>query len=296
MKVVNAGCRMIARAMISRLAKKRSPDRQPVTQPRQPERQRQTGEFGNQRGGRAPQTPQPRPRPSQNESTRFSPFCQSCRTARPASAPARPASRSANKVRWWQARPRSGTPDSRGPALDRRRGWCQRKSPGAKRCLQGHQPRPRHRAHDQSPQKDGQTFGPVTRPMRLRRKPRGRHPQEPEGPIQRRQDDHADPTPPRLAASPSWPITAVSTAPKSGAVALESTIGADILRTRRWVIALMRRGRAAASGNARSPVRKGVTGCPARPRHGRLHSADPTGSPAPLHRHHAAGPRAGSRP
>ena len=45
------------------------------------------------------------------------------------------------------------------------------------------------------------------------------------------------PTAPIGAAWPSWPTTAVSTAPRIGIVAFESTIGSAIPSTRRWVIA-----------------------------------------------------------
>src|SRR5690606_20504193 len=44
------------------------------------------------------------------------------------------------------------------------------------------------------------------------------------------------PTAPIGAASPSWPMTAVSTAPRSGTVAFESTIGTAMASTRRCVI------------------------------------------------------------
>ena len=54
------------------------------------------------------------------------------------------------------------------------------------------------------------------------------------------------PTAPIGAASPSWPTTPVSTAPRSGIVALDSTIGNAIRRTRRWVISSILRRRASA--------------------------------------------------
>src|SRR5690606_10603561 len=44
------------------------------------------------------------------------------------------------------------------------------------------------------------------------------------------------PTAPIGAACPIWPTTPVSTAPSSGTVAFERTMGAAILRTRAWVI------------------------------------------------------------
>ena len=44
------------------------------------------------------------------------------------------------------------------------------------------------------------------------------------------------PTAPIGAACPSWPTTPVSTAPRIGIVALESTIGTATRSTRRWVI------------------------------------------------------------
>ncbi len=105
--------------------------------------------------------------------------------------------------------------------------------------------------------------------------------------------------PPRRSAppAPSWPTTPVSTAPRIGTVAFDSTIGSAILSTRRWrdrASAISRRRRPA-SGNARWPGRTGGRGCPARPRHGPWHSAAPSGSPGPAHRRRAAGPSAGSR-
>ena len=42
------------------------------------------------------------------------------------------------------------------------------------------------------------------------------------------------PTAPIGAAWPSWPTTAVSTAPRIGIVALERTIGTAMPSTRRW--------------------------------------------------------------
>lgn len=50
----------------------------------------------------------------------------------------------------------------------------------------------------------------------------------------------------------------------------------------------------AASGNALSPAPSAASGCPARPRHERWHSAAPTAPPAPVHRRRAAGPTAGN--
>ena len=89
------------------------------------------------------------------------------------------------------------------------------------------------------------------------------------------------PTAPMGAACPICPTTPVSTAPRIGTVAFDSTMGSAIFSTRR--VGDRRRGRrlshrrARASGNAPSPARTAARDCPARPRHARWHSAAPTG-------------------
>ncbi len=66
------------------------------------------------------------------------------------------------------------------------------------------------------------------------------------------------PTAPIGAARPSWPTTAVSTAPRIGIVAFETTIGSAMFSTRRWLIALTLIGAAAGiagSGPSSGPAR-----------------------------------------
>ena len=64
---------------------------------------------------------------------------------------------------------------------------------GITTSLRDHQRQPRDQPHDQRAQQDSRPLTLVPRPLRLRRKARGRHPQEAESPVQRRQDHRADP-------------------------------------------------------------------------------------------------------
>ena len=191
----------------------------------EPEAEGEPRPLGDQRRRRRrPATPQPRPSTKRRSRTTLSAVHQrAAAPGRRGCAPSRSASRSARRSRSPPARPRCGSRGRCAPAP----------RPRARRARAGRPPRrPRACAGDedeagggadhQAAHQERPGLGGLAGAAGLGDEAGGAHAQEAEDPVDRGRMIAPSPTAPIGAAWPSWPTTAVSTAPRIGIVALES--------------------------------------------------------------------------